>query len=77
MRRKVSTSDGDRRQEMTSCDPLTSDCQKKTTTMMSEGERDAAFSLAEEGGIEEPQGLTLTPFLVYLLEKVSHCHFCL
>jgi hypothetical protein len=66
----VSTSDSDRRQEMTCCDPLTSDCQEKTT-MMSEGERDAAFSLAEEGG------LTLTPFLVYLLEKVSHCHFCL
>ncbi len=61
---------------MTSRDPLTSDCQKKTT-MMSEGERDAAFTLAEEKGSEEPQGLTLTPFLVYLLEKVSHCHFCL
>jgi hypothetical protein len=57
---------------MTSClksfDPLTSDCQKKTT-MISEGERGAAFTLAEEGG------LTLTPFLVYLLEKVGHWHF--
>ncbi len=81
MRWKVLTSDSDRRQEITSClksfDPLVSDCQKKTTTMMSESERGAAFTLAEEGGSEEPQGLTLTPFLVYLLEKVSHCHFCL